>query len=210
MWNCARLPLIALALSQALCVAAYADAPAPPPGPLPHGQKDVTLAPAGNYALDSGHAGIIARVSHLGFSRSIFRFDRVTGTLGWDPKAVAHSTLSVTVETNSIATNVAGFAAELTGVKYLKSVAFPQATFVSIAFRQTDATHGKVDGEFTLMGKTKPMTFDVSLVGAGPFFGRTVIGIHAETSIDPQDFGMSAFFSDPIELVIDSEFDRTP
>ena len=86
----------------------------------------------------------------------------------------------------------------------------PLQRLITHAFRQTDATHGKVDGEFTLIGKTKPMTFDVSLVGAGPFFGRTVIGVHAETSIDPQDFGMSAFFSDPIELVIDSEFDRTP
>jgi len=168
----------------------------------------VRLAPAGEYKLDPDHAGVIARVSHLGYSRSVFRFDRVSAELSWDPKDIARSKLSATVETDSIATNVAKFAAELAGPKYLNAPAFPRATFVSTAFRATDATHGKVDGSFTLMGKSRPVTFDVSLVGAGPFFGRYVIGIHAETSINPKDYGLPAVFDEPIELVIDTEFNR--
>src|SRR5437764_799172 len=79
-----------------------------------------------------------------------------------------------------------------------------------------DAAHGQVDGQFTLMGKTRPVTFDVSLVGAGkgfaggPVMGH-VIGIHAETSINPPDYGLPAiFFSDPITLTIDTEFDHVP
>lgn len=186
---------------------AHADE-TPPPGPIPHGHKDATLALAGDYRLDPDHTGVIVRVSHLGFSRSVFRFDRVSGELSWDPKEIARSKLSATVETGSIATSVAHFAAELAGPKYLNSPAFPKATFVSTAFRPTDATHGKVDGVFTLMGKSKPVTFDVSLVGAGPFFGRYVIGIHAETAINPQDYGLPAVFDEPIELVIDTEFNR--
>ncbi len=74
---------------------------------------------------------------------------------------------------------------ELSGAKYLNSAAFPQATFVATTFHPTDATHGKVDGTFTLMGKTKPVTFDVMLVGAGPGFGHARMGIHAETAINP-------------------------
>ena len=70
-----------------------------------------------------------------------------------------------------------------------------------------------VDGKFTLMGKTVPLTFDVTLIGAGPGFAGSpamghVIGIHAETAINPQDFGMSPFFKTPIQLVIDTEFDK--
>ncbi|HEY5238900.1 MAG TPA: YceI family protein [Rhizomicrobium sp.] len=196
-----------------LASAAMAD-PAPKmPLVIPHGTQDVTQAIPGEYTLDPNHVAVLARVSHLGFSISVFRFDKVQGKLSWDPAAIAHSQLSATVETASIATNVAGFAAHLASDDYLKSAKFPEAIFVSTAFRPTDATHGKVDGQFTLMGKTVPLTFDVTLVGAGPGFagGPTmghVIGIHGEGAINPQDFGLPAFFKDPIQLVIDTEFDN--
>ena len=134
---------------------------------------------------------------------SVFRFGKVAATLDWNPNDIAKSKLTATVDTNSIETNVPGFAEELQGDQYLKSAKFPKATFVSTAFRQTDAQHGKVDGSFTLMGKTMPVTFDVSLVGAGPGFAGGpvmghVIGIHAEGNINPQDYGMSPFFKLPI------------
>jgi polyisoprenoid-binding protein YceI len=110
-------------------------------------------------------------------------------------------------------TNVAGFAEELQGPQYLKSAQYPDATFTSTAFRQQDATHGKVEGSMTLMGKTFPVTFDVSLVGAGPGFAGApvmghVIGIHAETAIDPKIIGFPPFFAAPIQIAIDTEFDK--
>jgi len=197
-----------LVASMALASFAHAAPDAPPPGPIPHGQKDYAVAPAGTYLLDANHLGIIARVSHLGFSRSIFRFERASATLDWDPKAPERSRLVATVEVNSIATNVAGFAAELAGAKYLNAAANPQAKFVSSAFHKSDATHGKVSGTLTLMGRSMPATFNVTLIGAGPFYGHDVIGVHAETSIMPKDFGLPAVFDEPIELVIDTEFDR--
>ena len=185
------------ALSVATAIPAFA---APAPTAIPMGQHDYKLATAGAYTLDPNHIGLIARVSHLGFSISVFRFGKVAATLDWDPNDVSRSRLSATVQTNSIESNVPGFAEELQGDEYLKSAKFPTATFTSTAFRQTDPQHGKVDGKFTLMGKTVPLTFDVTLVGAGPGFAGSpamghVIGIHAEGAINPQDFGMSlAFF----------------
>jgi polyisoprenoid-binding protein YceI len=189
-------------------------APAPKaPMVIPMGQHDYKLATPGTYTLDPNHIGLIARVSHLGFSISIFRFGKVAATLEWNPADVSKSKLSATVQTASIESNVPGFAEELQGDEYLKSAKYPEATFVSTAFRKTDAQHGKVDGKFTLMGKTVPVTFDVTLVGAGPGFAGSpqmghVIGIHAEGAINPQDFGMSPFFKTPIQLVIDTEFDK--
>ena len=121
---------------------------------IPHGQKDIGLAPSGTYTLDPNHVGVIARVSHVGFSLSVFRFDRASATLEWNHDAPTKSKLKASVEVGSITTNVAGFAAQLAGDKYLNASKYPAATFVSSAFHQLDATHGKVDGEFTLMGRT--------------------------------------------------------
>jgi polyisoprenoid-binding protein YceI len=211
-----KAPLLGLLVAGTLvCGASHAaDAPAAPsPASIPHGTKDITKAVAGAYTLDPNHVGVVARVSHLGFSISIFRFGKVAANLQWDPAHVAKSHLDATVETGSIMSNVPGFAEQLAGKDYLNAGAFPKATFVSTAFRQTDATHGKVDGNFTLKGKTVPLTLDVTLVGAGPGFAGGpvmghVIGIHAEGWIDPAKFDMGPFFSDPIALVIDTEFDH--
>src|SRR3569832_226084 len=200
----------AVFLSAALLLAVpafAADQPPPTPAPaaIPHGTNDYTTAVAGDNALDGKHVGIIARVPHLGFSISIFRFGDVAAKLTWDPAAPEKSSLTATVKTASIETNVAGFADEI-AAKYLNSAQFPDATFVTTAFHKIDATHGKVDGNFTLKDKTKPVTFDVTLIGAGPSFAGHSIGIHAEGWINPTDYNIGPFFKDPIQLVIDTEF----
>lgn len=199
----------ALALGLTVAQPVLAQPAAQPARPqFTPGAKDAALAPAGAYKLDGSHAGVIARVSHLGYSYSIFRFDKVAGDLAWDPAKPAQSRLNVEIETASIATNVPGFAEELRGDRFLKTAAYPKATFVSSAFRQTDATHGQVDGQLTLMGVTKPATFDVELAGAGPGFGKPRMGVEAKTAINPQDFGMAAMFATPIQLVVDVEFEK--
>lgn len=214
MKNGMRMLAVALAMSSAVALAQTPPA-APPAAPvtLPPGvfaaERDIALATAGTYALDESHTAVIARVSHLGYSHSIFRFDRAKGTLTWDPAAIEKSKIEASVETASITTNVKGFAEELVGDKFLNSKAFPQATFVSAAFKPTDKMRGKVEGQFTLMGNTKPVTFDVSLVGAGKGFGgKPRIGVTAVATINPQDYGLSPFFTDPIQIVIDTEFEK--
>ena len=64
--------------------------PGLPPG-VYMGEPDYKQASAGTYALDPDHAAVIARVSHLGYSWSIFRFDRLSATLEWDPANTASS-----------------------------------------------------------------------------------------------------------------------
>ncbi|MHB8528224.1 MAG: YceI family protein [Caulobacteraceae bacterium] len=204
--------LTGLALGFLLAVPGLAEAACPPglPPGVYCGSKDLAAATAGTYAVDPNHTAVIARVSHIGYSYSVFRFGKPQGTLSWDPAAPDRSRLNVTVETASIATPVPGFAAQLTGDEFLKSKTFPQASFVSTEFRRIDATHGKVAGDLTLVGKTRPMSFDVALVGAGKGFGQPRIGVEARGQLDPKAFGLSPMLGDRIELVIDAEFERKP
>jgi len=179
-----------------------------PPGVFP-AERDYKQAPAGDYALDVQHTSVIAKVSHLGYSLSVFRFERVSGTLNWNPAQPSGSSLQVSVATASIATPVPGFAAELAGDGYLKSTTYPDATFVSTKFQKIDSTHGRVTGQFTLLGKTAPLAFDVTLEGAGKgFMGHPRIGVEATANIRPKDFGLPQMLGDSIQLVIDSEFEQ--
>jgi polyisoprenoid-binding protein YceI len=206
--NVTHAALVGLLMSAVVAGVAGAQPASLPPGVFV-GEHDYRQAPAGVDALDPNHAAVIARVSHLGYSYSVFRFDKVQGVLIWDPAAPERSTLAIAVETGSIATNVAGFAAELADDGHLRSAPFPRAIFVSTAFHQTAADHGRVEGQFTLMGKTRPVTFEATLVGAGKgFMGQPRIGVHAETAIDPKDYGLPAPFATPIDLVVDTEFSK--
>lgn len=187
------------------------------PADVPHGQKDYHVAAAGSYKLDPMHTGVVARVLHLGFSYSVFRFDAPSGTLEWNPDDPTQNKLTAEVAVDSLTTPVAGFKDYLMGADYLNAAANPKATFTSDSFTVTDNTHGKVTGQLTLMGKTHPATFDVELIGAGQGYTgdaqgnpiiRDLIGIHAETEIDPQAYGLNAFFTAPIPIQIDAEFVR--
>ena len=206
-----RLPKKAFALL-ALLVGTASAAPMVPMH-IPMGQKDYRLATAGHYTLDPNHVGVIARISHVGFSLSVFRFGAVTGKLDWNPTTPEKSELSATVMTGSIETNVPKFAQQLVGKDYLNAAVFPQARFVSTSFRRRDAMHGDVAGWLTLMGRTVPLTFHVTLIGAGPGFAGSpvmghVIGIHAEGQIQVKDFPVPPILSGPIDLTIDTEFDK--
>ena len=201
--------LSSLALGAAAALALGSVAVAQPA--MPVAEHDYKAAPAGKYVIDVKHTGLVARVPHLGFSYSVFRFQTVAGALAWDPANPSADKLQVTVDPKSITTApVDGFSDELSGEKFLNAVKFPTLTFVSTGFHPEGATHGKVDGDLTVMGVTKHVVFDVDLVGAGKGFRGPVIGISATTMLDPKGLGLPPLLSTPIELKIDSEFDFQP
>ena len=202
--------LLVLALTAAAGSAAGQSSSDLPPGVF-MGGKTLADARAGTYTIDPDHCAVLARVSHIGYSWSVFRFNQASGKLGFDPAAPEKSTLSVAVRTESITSNVKDFGYELAGDQYLKAAKFPEATFVSTAFHRSDDTHGKVDGQFTLLGITKPATFDVELVGVGKGWAeKPRIGVHAVAGIKPEEFGLPALFGPAIEIAVDAEFERAP
>jgi polyisoprenoid-binding protein YceI len=205
--NSKAFSVVAFGAAAALALASVASAQPAMPKPV----KDYKAAPAGAYAIDPSHTGLVVRAPHMGFSYEIFRFQTVGGNLTWDPANPGADALNVTVDPKSITTAPTGainFPDELTGDKFLNVVKFPTATFVSKGFHPTDATHGKVDGDLTIMGVTSPASFDVELVGAGQGFKGPVIGVTARTQIDPKGLGLPPFITGPIEIIIDTEFDK--
>ncbi len=189
---------------------AFATGAAAQPMKMPVPEHDYHAAPAGKYQVDPKHTGLIVRVPHIGFSYSVFRFTDVAGTLTWDPANPAADKLEATVAAKSIETAPIpnfDFPGELTNPQFLNAAKFPQMTFVSTAFHPASATHGTVDGDLTVMGVTRHVTFDVDLVGDGKGFKGPVIGVTAKTTLDPKGLGLPPLLSLPIEIEIDTEFD---
>jgi polyisoprenoid-binding protein YceI len=198
--------VFALGIAAALASAgAIAQPTLPPPA------HDYKAAPAGTYTLDPLHTGLIVRVPHFGLSYSVERFTGVQGKLTWDPANPGADKLTASVDAKSIVPipvpNI-DFSANLAGAQFLNAAKFPTASFTSGGFHPDSPTSGKVDGDITIKGVTKHVVFDVTLVGTGKGFKGPVIGVTARTQVDPRDYGLPPFISGPIELTIDSDFDK--
>jgi polyisoprenoid-binding protein YceI len=169
---------------------------------------DPAAAVAGRYKLDHEHASIIARLSHRGVSMSTLRFGSASGTLDWDPERIEAAKLHITVETASLTSPIA-FRILPTGEQFLNVAKFPRATFVSTAVRRTGAGQGRIEGDLTLLGVTRPVSIDAELVGIKSTNGVLAIGFSGTAKIRRSDFGntfLAASVGDEVELLLDVEF----
>lgn len=176
-----------------------------------------TLMPSlatGTYALDTSHANVVFKINHLGFSGYMGRFDKMTADLTLDASNLSASKLQVKIDPTSINTNNKKLESELVSDKFFDAKSFPEITFKSTKIDVTGPDTGKITGDLTLHGITKPVTLQTKFNGAGvhPFAGVYVVGFSATTSIKRSDFGMSAYLpqvGDDVTLQIEAEFHKS-
>ncbi len=200
-----RLTRVASLLAAMLALATTAVAePAP-------ASTDPATAPAGHYVLDHTHASLLARVSHMGLSHYIMRFDRFDARYDFDPASPAGSKIEVTIDANSLDVGDEAIGKQFAR-QFLGAEAHPQITFTSAGVQPTTAGHGTLSGDLTLNGVTKPVTLDVAFNGTGPGLlgiGGYRMGFSATTEVKRSDFGLKAWESlvgDKVELLIEAEF----
>ncbi|MGB8737873.1 MAG: YceI family protein, partial [Rhodomicrobium sp.] len=128
----------------------------------------------------------------------------------YDAADPENSTLSVTFLTDSIETLVPVFNEHMRSDKLFDVKKFPEITFKSTKFERTGDKTGKVSGDLTIKGVTKPATLDVTLNYAGmqPMSKKQTLGIGAVTAIKRTDFGVSyaaPMVSDDVSIEIQTE-----
>jgi polyisoprenoid-binding protein YceI len=202
-----------LAAAVALAALPAAAQQAATPAPAPAVSKNPAGASAGAYRLDPRHASVIARVDHMGgLSKSVFRFNEAAGTLDWNPTQPERSQLTVTVDPRSIDNPVAGFAEELGGERFLNVAAYPEMKFVSRSIQRTGPDRGRIIGDLTFLGVTRPLTLDTTFNGwRKNNRGVDSLGFTATGSFKRSDFGFSGMagaIGDQVDLVIDVEFNK--
>jgi len=148
-------------------------------------------ARAADYVIDSSHAFIQFRISHLGYSVLNGRFDQFAGKFSWDQANPQAATIEVEVDTASVDTNWAERDKHLRSADFLDVEKIPKATFKGMKYTG-DARGGKLQGNLTLHGVTKPLTLDVEFIGEGPDpWGGYRAGFKARTTLRRADFGIT-------------------
>lgn len=148
---------------------------------------------AADYVIDTegAHASINFKISHIGFSFLVGRFDDFAGTFSYDPEKPGDTKVEVVIKTDSINSNHAERDKHLRSEDYLATNKYPEATFKSTRFVTQDGQSGKLHGQLTLRGVTRDVVIDVEKVGEGedPWGGYRV-GFAGKTKLTLADFGI--------------------
>lgn len=150
-------------------------------------------AQAEDYVIDTkgDHAFIQFRIQHLGYSWLYGRFNEFSGQFSYDEKQPEKASVSVTIDTASIDTNHAERDKHLRSKDFFDVKKYPEASFVSTAYKPMGKGKGKLSGNLTLHGVTKAITIDVEQVGAGPDpWGGYRRGFIGTTTLTLKDFGI--------------------
>lgn len=175
---------------------------------------DPAKAEAGTYKQDPPHTSLTVRIPHGGgLSNFTFRFDKVDITYVYDPAKPAATVVTAVIDPKSIDTAYEkhlqdkDFNAEISGDRFLKSAQFPTITFKSTGIAYSGNT-GKMTGNLTLMGVTKPVTLDVTYNGSSGQGNRAKMGFSARGVIKRSDFGFTTMIGplgDEVAFQIETE-----
>jgi polyisoprenoid-binding protein YceI len=142
------------------------------------------------YEVDPTHSFVQFRIKHLGYSWLYGRFNTLTGEFTYDAEKPQASTITVEIDTDSVDTNHAERDKHLRGEDFLDVSKYPKATFKSTKFTP-EGEGGRLEGELTLHGVTKPVTIDIQKIGEGkdPWGGYRA-GFSGTTTLTRKDFGI--------------------
>ena len=144
-----------------------------------------------SYKIDPAHTAVAFIVNHVGFSNVIGRFDTVGGDVTFDKDAVEKSVVNVTIDTTSVDTNHAKRDEHLRSPDFFNAKEFPKMTFKSTKIEKTGEKTGKLHGDLTMLGVTKPVELQLEVGGFGPDpYGGVRAGFTATGEIKRSDFGI--------------------
>ncbi len=151
---------------------------------------------AAKYKIDiqGMHASVNFKISHLGTSWLLGRFDKFEGEFVYDAKKPNDSKITMKVVTSSVNTNHAERDSHLRARGLLRTDKYPEATFISESFNLDEKGKGTVTGKFTLHGVEKNIVVPIQKIGEGkdPWGGYRV-GLEATMSIILKDYGMNKY-----------------
>ena len=168
---------------------------------------------AETFAIDLAHSNVVFLIDHLGYSRMIGQFQDFEGSFVFDDTDVAKSSVEVTIMTGSVDTDHEARDDHLRAPDFFNAAEFPEMTFKSTKIERTGENTGKITGDLTLLGTTKPVTLDVTFRKKAPhplpqYNGVLVSGFSARASILRSEWGMKTFvpnLGDEIEIWIEIE-----
>ncbi len=143
------------------------------------------------YVIDPEHFSILFAASHIGYQQQLGMFLEGSGSFAFDETSRELADLVVEIDPKSVFSNHEARDNHLRSGDFLDAEAHPLIRFVMTEAEPLSDTHGRVTGDLTVRGVTRPVTLDVELnkIGAYPWGSNYVVGVSAATVIERSAFG---------------------
>ncbi len=177
-------------------------------------------ATATKWTIDPAHTSVTFGVRHMMVSTVRGEFQKVTGSVTWDPKQPDATAIEATIDVGSINTREAARDNHLRSADFFDVEKYPTIDFRSRGVgRKKDGTI-EIVGDLTIRGTTRVIALEVE----GPTdehadpWGNLRVGASAKTKIKRSEFGMTwntvleaggVVVGDEITIQLDVELQRT-
>jgi len=144
------------------------------------------------WNIDASHSNVHFSVRHMMITNVRGEFQKLEGTVTFDPANPGATKIEATVDVASINTRDAQRDGHLKSADFLDAEKFPQLTFKSKSVQAKGKDHLTVTGDLTIHGVTKEVVLDVegpSAPSTDPF-GNVRLGATVTTKIKRDEFGM--------------------
>lgn len=162
------------------------------------------------YTLDPNHTMVLFSWSHFGFSHPVADIGIADGTLVFDDKDPAKSSVEVTLPLSKLDTHVPALDKHLKGSDFFDADKYPNILFKSTGVQALGNKEYQVKGNLTMHGVTKPIVLHAVLnaMGPHPMTKQPAIGFNATGTLKRSDFGLGAYtpkVSDEIKINLTAE-----
>ena len=169
------------------------------------------------WNVDPVHAMAEFKVKHMMIANVKGHFPKVTGVLKLDESDLTKSSVEAEIDAASIETRDADRNAHLKSADFLDVEKYPTLTFRSERVSKTGDGEISVEGDLTIHGVTRKVTFEVE----GPTppakdpWGNMRLAISANAKINRKDFGLTwnaaletggVLVGDQVTINLDAEF----
>lgn len=167
---------------------------------------------ASEYNLDKAHTTVGFNVKHMMITNVSGNFKSYDATMDFDESTKTFKKFSATVDTSSIDTRIEKRDAHLKSEDFFFVDKFPKMSFEMTSY-QADGDDGKMSGNLTIRGVTKPVTFEIDDIS----MMSKKVGFEMEAKINRTDFGLNwnkalelggVAVSDEVKIKIDVQAEK--
>jgi polyisoprenoid-binding protein YceI len=146
---------------------------------------------AGTWTIDPVHSEVSFTVRHMMVSKVRGRFDKFEGSITTAPDPLA-SSVTATVDLGSVNTGNDTRDNHIRSEDFFHVEKHPAMTFRSTGIRPAGDNYYLLDGDLTLRGVTRPVTFRLEVNGFSPDpYGGTRAGFSATAEINRNEWDVS-------------------
>jgi polyisoprenoid-binding protein YceI len=144
------------------------------------------------WNFDPAHTSADFSARHMMVTTVRGKFEKISGTLNFDPANPEQASGEVTIDASSLNTGVTDRDNHLRSADFLDVANYPTITFKSTKVEKTGDNEGTITGDLTIRGVTRPVVIKAEYLGQGTNpWGITVAGFSGTTKINREDFGLT-------------------